>query len=405
MKRTMLCLGLLGAVWLSAADAFADGSVTITGEIRARSEVDKKSFDDSAHTKTFSLLRTRVGVRGQVNENVHAFVQFQDSRMLGADDRSGTLTNGENVDVHQAFLHIAELWSNGPGLKAGRFELNLGNQRVFGAVGWNNVGRSWEGIQAFLRRASFGGDIFWLKRRELNNSRENRDFDIIGTALSVPRIGTDILVAYEHDGSSGMKRASIGGFLQHRVNQVEIISNGVFQTGTEYPVSTDKRDISAFLLTGEVIVHLDSPGKPNLSAGFDFASGDDDPADNETNTYNNLYYTGHKFRGHMDYFVASNREGLLDLLARASIAPVPGWRLGLDAHYFRSAAEYQGTTGEMTNSIGAEFDLHASTTRIAGAKIASGVSVFLPSEEFAGPENEPGLWGYLMITVGFGSDK
>ncbi len=410
MKRFIFWVMVMLAGSVPTVPTYAESPIAITGEIRGRYEADKKSFDDGAHAKTFNLLRTRVGVLGEVKENASVFVQFQDSRLLGGrsdatlDEQSGTLNNGANVDVHQAFFQIDELWSQGPGLKAGRFELNLGNQRVFGAVGWHNVGRSWEGVIAFLERTAFRTDMFWLKRREYNDHRGNLDFDIIGANVAVTRLGAELLLVYEHDALDELERINIAGYLNRRFGNLQVISNGVVQVGSKEIAASIDQDISAFLLTGELIVHFDSPQQPRVSAGLDYASGDDEP-DDDVHAYDNLYYTGHKFRGHMDYFVASRPEGLLDVIARGSISPAPGWRLGIDAHCFRSAAEYLTEAGEESNAIGAEFDLHASTTRVAGANIAGGASVFFPSDDFAGTDSEPGLWGYLMVTVAFGTDQ
>ncbi|MBD3299349.1 MAG: hypothetical protein GF341_11880 [candidate division Zixibacteria bacterium] len=420
MKRFGFWTVLMIVGVLMTDPTYAESPVTITGEVRGRFEADKKRFAEDAHTQTFTLLRTRVGVLGQVNENVSGFVQFQDSRMLGGgvtfteDGQSGSLVNKANVDVHQAFVQLDELWAGGPGLKAGRFELNLGNQRVFGAVGWHNIGRSWEGVQSFLNRETFRADAFWLKRTELNDETANNDYDILGGNLVFRRMDAEVFAIYEHEyytALSGppflLERMNLGFFIDRQFQRVRIVSNGVVQFGeynTYYINAAVLRDILAYLLTAEVEIKLDARVKPKLSAGFDYASGDDTPSDNDRSTYNNLYYTGHKFRGHMDYFITSRPEGLLDLIARGSISPAPGWRLGLDAHYFRSAADYLTEAGEDTNAIGAEFDLHASTTRVAGANIAGGASVFFPSEDFAGADNEPGLWGYLMVTVQFGQD-
>jgi len=172
--RGVVCLLIL--LFLTSG-VLAGADVDITGQVRVRPETTRKSFDaDEDVTQDFTDLRTRVQVDATIKDNVHAVVQIQDSRRFGANDASGTLTNTDNVDIHQAYLSITELWTGGIGLRAGRFEVALGNQRVFGTVGWSNVGRSWEGFQLWFDDDHVRADGFWLKRLELYTPNENREY-------------------------------------------------------------------------------------------------------------------------------------------------------------------------------------------------------------------------------------
>jgi len=139
-----------------------------------------------------------------------------------------------------------------------------------------------------------------------------------------------------------------------------------------------------------------------VAVAVDYASGDDNIADGKAKHYDNLYYTGHKFRGYMDYFVESSMYGLADLMVHGSLSPLEGWTVRGDLHYFTRATEYVDYRGEETKDLGVELDLTVTTSRVAGVSLTGGGSVFLPSESFAQTEDpEPGLWGYVMATVDF----
>lgn len=390
-----------------------EAAVTVTGQVRVRSEVDMRDFRSESATKQYTDLRTRVGVQAVVDGNATAFIQFQDSRRLGGRtvsgaDASGLLNDGKNVDVHQAFLKVARLWENGVGVQAGRFEVNLGNERVFGSVGWHNVGRSWEGVATWLARDDVKAAGYWLKRREADDPFENRDFDLFGVTAGIPSVNLDLFAFLEHDaaaapGDSGnaLDRASIGLYYRRTSGAFDVNTNFVYQAG-----DLAGTDIGAFLATAEVGYTFPGAGKARVAAGFDYASGDDDPADDTYAAYDNLYYTGHKFRGYMDYFLASRPEGLVDLMLRGSMVPAPGWAVEADVHLFRAATEYVDFEGEETSAVGAEVDLTASTSRIAGVGLAGGASLFLPSESFAGfADPDPGLWFYAMLTAEFGGKQ
>lgn len=412
MKNSFLSVGVAIVLLLSLPlPTLADTKVDIEGQLRSRTEVDRKEFSPDYTTRTFSDFRTRLGLRLTVADNALAFVQFQDSRRLGGTtptgDQSGTLVNTANIDVHQVFVRIKNLWQNGPGLQAGRFEVNLGNQRVFGAVGWHNVGRSWEGFRADWHFAATSVEIFWLKRLELNHPIRNEDFDIIGGQLALIDWGAECFLVYEKDADipvgrnhNALDRLSTGLFYQRQAAQFDVIGNFVYQFGDQLaPAGTiAEQDISALLVTLETGYSFKNG---RAAIGIDYASGDDDPADGSFSAYNNLYYTGHKFRGYLDYFLTSQPQGLLDLVARLNLKPASGWKLGADLHYFRTAADYLTAENELAAEVGVELDVYVSTSRIRGVDWSTGASLFLPSEAYAGPEADPGYWLYTMFSLGF----
>ncbi|MBD3257879.1 hypothetical protein GF377_05555, partial [candidate division GN15 bacterium] len=292
------------------------------------------------------------------------------------------------------------------------FEVNLGNQRVFGSVGWHNVGRSWEGLNAWLDRLDYRLDAFWLKRRELLFSNSEGDFDILVGNVTLTNPAIQILIVFERDSNQGAleddfegtKRFSVGAYGTHKANQLDIEYNGVYQFGSRTVIigeNEEEYDIAAFLITAEVGITLDPEKKARVAAGIDYASGDDDDSDDKVESYNNLYYTGHKFRGYMDYFLSSTEYGLIDLMLRGQVAPTDGWLLKADIHFFSAAADRQIGPNQTSKSIGSEIDLTVSTTRVRGVTIVGGASVFLPSDDFAGEDADPGLWTYGMLIADF----
>jgi hypothetical protein len=417
--RTFLC-ALSAIVILFPAVAGTAAEIDFEGELRLRAEADDRAFDPDTTVRQYTDMRTRLGVTATVNENASAFVQLQDSRRFGdrsPDGRylSGTLANGHNVDIHQAYLQIEELWERGIGLKAGRFEVNLGGQRVFGAVGWHNVGRSWDGLDFFVERAGVRLDGYWLKRREINSALENDDFDILGLNAGHELFGVEAFLFWEHDagetvddsietGINALDRFTTGLWARGGRGRWDYELNGVYQLGQQRMMRNDTArevDLRAFLITAEIGYTFVPAHNARLAVAVDYASGDSEPFDETFKAYNNLYYTGHKFRGHMDYFLASEDHGLADLMLRGNLDPIPGWSLAMNIHYFRAAQSYTDTAGISAKDIGVEIDLSASTTRIAGINWSNGMSLFLPSEKWAGSDPETALWFYTMATINF----
>lgn len=408
---------LLVAFASTATPGPAAGSeVVFDGNVRVRTELDARAFHPDATTRETTDLRVRLGAKANLADNGVAYVQLQDSRRFGGSidgaATSGTLNHGANVDVHQAYLRFDRFLSALWGLQAGRFELNLGNERVFGAVGWNNVGRAWEGFDTWYMLGQTRIDGFWLKAVERNDADANRDFDIFGVHATLPGPGVQVGAFFESDGKAAtvagtngrLDRYDLVAHAKRAYDGFDVETNLVYQFGTQERLDAasvaEEVDLSAYLVTLEVGAPVGA--KARVAAGVDLASGDDDPGDDGIRSYDNLYYTGHKFRGFMDYFVASSPAGLLDTMLRGSFQPAQGWTLKGDLHLFRTAAEYTDFDGAKTRDVGVELDLQAVTTRVRGAQVELGASLFLPSESFAGmADPDPGLWMYTALGAGF----
>lgn len=432
MYQTTSRLSLLTGKWLLtfvsiaglAVSSDAVTTFTVSGQVRVRAEVDRKSFADSLTTREYSFLRSRIGIDALIDSATRAVVVLQDSRQIGGLTTSGAQISGvpgnaRNTDLHQAFLEIRQLWRKGPALKAGRMEVNYGNQRVFGSGDWGNVVRSFEGVMLSRSKSYYKGDLFWFKRAEIDNVVANKDFDLFGLYAQFPDISTDLFLLYELNADRArdslgnplladrlLQRVSFGLYHKRSRGALDWEANLVLQRGTQVKSAASvatEFDLAAWLVTAEAGVTLPGPAKARFALGADLASGDDNAADGEINSYDNLYYTGHKFRGFMDYFVASNPEGLYDLYFRSSLNPQKNWMISLDLHTFSTAEPYSNLSGTgTTRSVGFEADLTASTKRFSGTVLTAGLSLFDPDESFARRAlHRNGLWGYLSLMVQF----
>ena len=117
--------------------------IKFSAQIRPRLQLSNRDFNSATAMNTYSQLRTRVGVMFNTGDNLSAFVQIQDSRTFGSE--TSTLSNMSNIDLHQGYFVLDNFFKLPLSLKAGRFELLYGSQRLIGPVGWSNVGRSFDG--------------------------------------------------------------------------------------------------------------------------------------------------------------------------------------------------------------------------------------------------------------------
>ena len=413
MKRILIATLVLTMLILTAVPVLADSDIKIDAQIRARDQASDKSFDTTYSTDNFSELRTRVGIAGTVNDNAHIYIQFQDSRVAGEEaGTSGGLKGTNEVDLHQGYIKLDNIFGEGWGGMGGRFEFVRGNHRVFGNVGWSQTGRAWDGGTFWYKNDDFEITAFSLKVLELRDITFNRDIDIFGLYSTLNKLNLDLFAFLEYDADTlgygpdinPLTRINLGMYYYRQHEQFDFVMNGAIQVGTiGVPIpDTSEIDISAFMFTFEGGYKFEGDNNARVAIGVDYSSGDDGEDETKYKAYTNSYYTGHKFRGYMDYFLGSNQAGLIDIMFRAKLDPTPGWTLKGDLHYFTTAVDYisdlDGTTE--TKDVGMEFDFSVSTTRVAGVDLVAGASVFMPKEDWVGMDDpEVGFWAYTQAIV------
>lgn len=405
--RTVVTVVLLVSILvipasLTAGEGWSD-KISVNAEIRGRAEINETDFNSDTESFSFSLLRTRLSLAFNAEDEVGAFVQIQDSRQFGEMGlSSGGLGEDENLGLHQAYGWIKNPYVKDVYARFGRFEFVRGNQRLFGAVGWSNVGRTFDGALAGFSRdkVDIHGFLFTIDERY---TMSNDDFMFGGVYAEIEDPAIDLFFVWDRDGLRNsdndlrLSRFTAGLYREGKFDAFDYHSNLAYQFGTTY---FDSLDIQAYLATLEIGYMLNPDYNMRFAVGADITSGDDDATDDKLKTFDNLYYTGHKFRGHMDFFVSQPTSGLNDLYAKGQAKLRNGPMFNLDAHYFMSHVDYPSMVDqEDTKSIGFELDAYASHQLYENFKWQIGASTFVPSEDYAGENDDPAFWFYVQTTV------
>ena len=106
------------------------------------------------------------------------------------------------------------------------------------------------------------------------------------------------------------------------------------------------------------------------TVGFDYASGDDDPADSDIGTFDQLFPLGHAFNGYIDII---GRQNIIDLHGTIGFWPiVKKVSVKGDYHLFRLAEDTDAlynagggvvrSGGVNEDDVGSEFDLTVTYT-------------------------------------------
>lgn len=417
MKRTTLAVlaTVLAALALAPMGARADETVEFNAQVRHRLEIDNRDFDSDTGIKSFNLLRTRIGATFMPSENVKGFVQFQDSRVWG--EEPGTLAPIDNIDLHQGFFVVKNLFDQPVDLKAGRMEFNLGPQRLIGAVGWSNVGRAFDGAMLRVRQEKVALNFFSFTETELNAVEDQGDKFVHGAYADLDvaeNYTTQLFWIWQRRVPARMLDRHTIGFYAARKGRFHHETEFAMQLGSVGMtlVELDSTetfygpDVSAFMAALSLGYGFpDVAAKPDVTVGVDYLSGDDNPFSGDYKSFDTMYATNHKYYGFMDYFLNIPLDtyflGLIDYHGRLTLVPAEGTKLLVDYHYFTGveevlATDEMGRVLDTLSAFGSEVDVTLSHKYDDNVAFSAGASMFVPTEVFEFRGEDTSTWFYLQ---------
>ena len=131
-----------------------------------------------------------------------------------------------------------------------------------------------------------------------------------------------------------------------------------------------------------------SASKPRVTIEYNHASGDDDPADGHTSTFDQLYPTNHSKYGTADLLGWRNMH---DVVVGFGMLPASSVKLDVAVHRFILGTVADGlysagggvlalNRNASSRSIGSEIDVYATFTVAKELKIQSGLSGFFSGQ-------------------------
>ncbi len=372
-----------------------DTELKVFGQSRVRVNTSGFDFNSDTPLSWMTEMRTRIGIKAKANEKVGAFIQLQDARILGVNP--GLDFTNNNMQMHQGYFWYKPCEKGW--LKAGRMELGLHNQRLIGTVGWHNTGRTFEGLMTGRQlNDNVSLALVAFQAAELfdafdNDADGNPDADpmFYGLNVNLAEQKVDLFFYYllqQHLANYGLM--TFGAY-----------TNNTFGAGMWYDAmfamqsgSDDNLDYSGMLLY--LMLGKKFENGFGLYGGVDYTTGDDDPTDTDCKEFNNLFYTGHKFRGAMDQFLAQPAAGLMDIFFGGKYAVNGKWTAGGVFHMF-NAIEDLNAAGD--KNYGSEIDLFVKFAE-EDFSWQTGLSMFTRSEDVYGASDAQN-WIYSMATVNY----
>ena len=382
--------------------------VTVTPKVQYRIRAEANTGKDFASGNRFGVIaqRARLGLESKLAGKYKIFLQLQDVRTWGEETNTLGDFSADNFDFHQAYAELNE----GPiTFRLGRQEMIYDGQRLIGAVGWTNQGRSFDAARIMWRGYGAEAHLFYAKLREEDSGTSAPNQDFFGVWANYGQMAAfkpSVLFLVDRNDATDMTRLTTGLYAKGALTGgFKYEGEGYLQFG-----EVGASDILAFLIAARVGYAIPAPAlKPEVWIWGEYLSGDND-TDDKVETFDTLFATNHKFYGFMDFFLGipanTGGAGLIDLGGRVKVVPFEGVTAMVDYHFFRAAKSLVDSDGNDTKSFGSEIDVTLKGKVNKFATIVAGGGVLIPSEGIScarlgtcNPDPDTELFGYLMVDV------
>jgi len=311
-------------------------------EQRGRAEGYTGIHHETGADDAYYLNRVRFDVAVTPADWIRFAVQLQDSRAAGR--RQPVPAKMRNpLDVHNAFVDLGPAGKNGWSLRVGRQELAYGDQRLVGPANWGNVGRVFDAARIGYQRKKVRVEAF-ASTLVINDDDRIDPFEtaqqLHGVHVSIsdgPAGGAAEPYFFRkrakdqtgESGRAGWKNVYTGGlrYTGPLPNRFDYTGEVALQGGD---VAGDALRAWAAAVTLGRVVKVGVPGA-RLSVEYDYASGDGDPENGRTGTFDQLYPTNHGKYGIADQMGWRNMHGIR---GGASIQLRRRWSAQMDYHSF-----------------------------------------------------------------------
>ena len=361
------------------------------------------------HNDTTSTSSTASYFRGRINfdltSNIYkAYFQLQDSRLLGNQNNYAGQTGLDNSypTFHQFYGQVSGPFNGKNRIRFGRFEMPLGNQRIFGRSNWGNYGRSFEGITN-SRNTRQGKILFFhLVNTDLYPMNDQFDYVIDGfyatsNIQTLRNRGTQSIesektknpdsgVLFDYylfnenivvsPGENTKKRQTLGARIDKKFTRFSIEAEGAYQTGKYY-----SDNIEAYLLSLNLEFPISFiPFTKSISFSQEYISGDKyhlGGSDGVLSGFAKPFGAGHAFHGYYDNplhkkFANNSHAGLSEWFIKTKHEIFPDLNLVVKYHSFKDAID--------VNTYGQELDFVLSKKLPLGGKIVQGYSAYFTED-------------------------
>jgi hypothetical protein len=302
-----------------------------SGEYRARAEGFIGGGFKADNEDAYLLSRLRLNMMIAPESWLKFGFQAQDAHVFWKNQNPPEPPYQDTMDLRLGYVEIGDVEKKTIGFRAGRQELAFGDERLIGNVNWVNTARSFDALRGTYRSRGLRVDLFAASVVNAQDGQFDRSangnylYGIYGgMAQLVPMATVEPYFLWRR--SSGLVAENgVSGILNFGTVGLRVA--GKLPKDWDYGVEMDRQagslgtdSIGAWAghwVLGHTL--LTTHYHPRVSLEYNYASGDDNPADGHRGTFDQLYPTGHDKYGMDDQVGWKNIRN-----ARASLELKPG---------------------------------------------------------------------------------
>jgi hypothetical protein len=425
---------------LKSQDLFEGWTYTAGMEVRSRHMDERNRLRPAGETTRDIYHLTRFAPFVELkHENVTLYVQGIDAASFDHELPPVVIdVNRADLLQYYADFNLYDFENGSLRLKAGRQFLQYGSQHLVSNLAWGNTYRNFEGLKLYYSSEAWSIDAFVMKPvngatvpsqlRPYSSDAPDSSQTFSGvyaTLKQLPLGSLDLywLWLYEDndvparlDGNRhtvGARYFGTAPLFDGKAVSANWDAEAAWQGGEDVVGAGPRESVSAAFMSVLAGVTLNEvPWTPNFAVCAFFGSGDDDPTDNDNNTFSTLYPLGHAYWGQIDNFNGSN---LVDYGPQVTVKPTKRLSLATQYHFFEKDSTRDfvwnvagASLGNLTTSerrLGQELDFVATMQFNKNLQMQAGYLWFWYDQAVSGnagiPQRDDAQQFYLMTTWNF----
>lgn len=401
----LLLIFFVGINAVQAQDKKEDAeSLSIQFQIRPRAEIRNGVFTpilEGQKTASFISQRSRISLIYSKNQHLKIGFSSQMINTWGNDPQVQPTANNLSVNEAWAQLYFNPEWN----VKLGRQMLSYDDERILGALDWNNSGRKHDAALIAFEKSKFKlnvGLAFNQNTEKVTNTFFDNSFSQpyksmqfvwmkyqINDAIAFSAIGLNLRIQNKID-STIANLFTGGGNLFINKNKWNVQGTYYFQLGNKPILNLSDIKTKAWMAAIKAGYQLDK--KWTSIIGSDYLSGRDMDATSTTITsFDPLYSTGHKFYGSMDYFYVSSPHqnvGLWDSYVGINYKATEKLESQFTWHHFEAAGKVVNFANQpVGKQLGNEVDFSFNYSIMNDVKLSGGYSQMFANSSMKNVKN------------------
>lgn len=360
-------------------------------QLRPRAEFRNGLFTpilEGKNPASFVAQRSRVGLTYSKNQKLKIGLSTQVVTTWGNDPQVQTTANEMSLYEAWAQLYFNPAWS----IKLGRQVFSYDDERILGALDWNNAARKHDAVLLGFDKNKFTSNLAFAYNQNAEKvtgtfydnlfSQPYKAMEFLWMkykftdALSASGLIMNLDMQNRID-SSVSHLQTLGGNIFYKKKKLNITATYYYQMGNNPVKNVPSIKTNAWMAAAKVDYNIGK--KFGIGIGSDYLSGSNMNSTSSKITYfNPLYGTHHKFYGFMDYFYVSSPHknvGLWDSYLNLNLNATEklNWQLAL--HHFESVGKVIDYSGNKAGStLGNEADLTFGYHVMKDVKLTGGYS-------------------------------